>query len=183
MNIKCVCPPKPDGSPRHEEDEVILRDHLDFHGAVACRNAVSLQRNEDPNVTTADILATLTEGYLLNGIESWTLVDAKGKPVEPSRPNIRAFLDEHLDEAMELADEANNLYMESVMLPLIVRGSTSSQPTPTTSSTSRKTGSTPAPRKPSRPSSTSTTPTDDTAPTSESPDGDSSSSPRLKSVS
>lgn len=183
MNIKCVCPPKPDGSPRHDEDEVTLRERLDFRAAVAIRNAVSLLKNEDPDASTADVLATLTEGYLLNGIASWTLVDAKNKPLEPSRANIRVFLEEHTDEAMDLANEADSMYMESVMLPLIVRGSTSSQPTPTTSSTSRKTGSKVALQKPSRPSSTSTTPTDDTGTTSQSQDGDSSSSPRLKSVS
>ena len=182
MNIKCVCPPKPDGTRRHESDEIVLKDHLDFRSAVSIRNAVSLLKSEDPDASTADVLAALTEGYVLNGIESWSLVDAKNKPLEPSRANIRAFLEEHLDEAMEVANEADSMYMESVMLPLVVRGLSSSSTTPTASSTSQPTGSKAEPRKPSKPSSTSTLPTEDIETTSESHDGDSSSSRRLKSV-
>ncbi len=182
MEIRCVCPAKPDGSPRHDHDEVVLKDHLDFRSAVSIRNAVSLLKSEDPDASTADVLAALTEGYVLNGVASWSLVDAKGKPVEPTRTAIREFMEDHLDEALELANEADSMYMESVMLPLIVRGSTSSSTTPTASSTSRPTGSTVKPRKPSPPSSISTTPTDDTETTTASPDGDSRSSRRSKSA-
>ena len=180
--IRCVCPPGAEGETRHPDgDTVVLRERLDFRSAMSIRNTVALARDE-ADVTTGDILAILTESYLLHGIESWTLVDDRGKAVEPTKVAIRAFLEGYVEEAMAVADEADSLYMEKVMLPLILPGSTSSRPTPTDSSTSPTTGSAASPRKPSKRSSISTIQTAVTGTTSLSPDGDSSSSPRLKSA-
>ena len=153
----CICPPKSNGDPRHPNGgTVTLRDHLPFRAGLAARNTVILLKQEDSEATTADILASLTEVYLLEGIESWTLYDDKGKQVPVSRSTIRAFMADHVDEAMTVGEEADGLYSASVIDPLVKRAATFSQPTPTTDSTSATNGSSPTPLKRPRPSSIST---------------------------
>ena len=97
VEIPCVCPPKQDGQPRHTTDTIELRDRLDFRSALTARNAIALAKEEDDDVSSAEILAVLTETYLLLGIQSWSLVDEKGKKVEPSRTAIREFIEAILD--------------------------------------------------------------------------------------
>jgi hypothetical protein len=182
--IRCVCPPKADGSPRHEGDTVTLRDTLGFVATQTARNAVELAKGEaraagEDHVDAALALALLTEQYLLLGIESWTLVDAKGKPLPVHRTTIRELIegDDNDDVASLISDEADGLYSKKVMLPLLAKASTSSPPTPTDStSPTRGNGQGKASGKPSKRSSISTIPTADTAGISKSPDGDSSSS-------
>lgn len=168
--ITCVCPPKADGTPRHPDgDTVTLREALGFRGAATARNSIAVIKTEDPDVSVAEILAVLTESYLLVGIESWTLVDDKGKPVEVSSVTIRSFFNDHPEEALLVGDDADALYNEVVMRPLLRMASAASQPTPIARPTSVKTGSR-RPR-PSRPSSTSTSQTDGTEKMSASPGG------------
>ena len=165
--IDCVCPPTAGGQTRHPNgDEVVLRERLGFHAATTVRQSISLLVNEDPDAGTGEILATFTGQYLLHGIESWSLVDADGKPLPVTRANIRAFMDEHVDAAMTVGDAADEKYTETVLLPLVARASNSSPPTPTGESTSAPTGSTSTPPTPSSPSSTTTSPTDATETTS-----------------
>ncbi len=164
--IDCVCPIKPDGSVRHPDgDTVTLREKLDFRSALHARNTVILLRQDDVT-DPAEILAALTEVYLRVGIESWTLVDAKGKPVPVSREAVAAFMADYPDAAMTIGDEADERYSESVITPLVVRASKSSPPTPTKGSISATNGSSPTPRKRSKPSLTITTRTEDTVTTS-----------------
>jgi hypothetical protein len=162
--IPCVCPPKADGTPRHEQDTITFRDRLDFRSGLAIRKEIALAKS-DAEPTAGEILALLTESYLIFGVESWTLVDAKGKPVAPDRAALRAFMEEHPEEAMEAGDVADDAYQEQVLLPLLQRASTSSPESPTSSSTSATPGSSGSksenPKRSSR-SSTSTTRTDDT---------------------
>lgn len=176
--IPCVCPPRADGAVRHPDgDTVTLRERLDFRAALTARNTMVLLKTEDPDASAAEVLAVLTETYLLLGITGWSLVDAKNKPVEVSRAAIRDLLAEHPDEAMTLGDAADGLYSEAVILPLLARAQTSSPPTPISASTSAQTESSPKRPKPSKPSSTTTTPTAVTATTSPLRAGVSSSSP------
>lgn len=164
--ITCVCPPKA-GEVRHPEgDTVGLRAKLDFKGALTARNAVVLQSVDDPDGGAAAVMATLSEVYLLHGIESWSLVDDKGKPLPVSAGSIRELILADPEIGMVVADEADQLYSEAVMRPLLALVSNSSPPTPIRRSTSATNGRSPARPKPSRPSSTSTTPTEDTEPTS-----------------
>jgi len=156
---------------------VTLRERLDFRAALTARNMMIVIKTEDPDAGVAEILAALTETYLLLGIESWSLVDAKGKPVEPSRAAIREMLLAHPDAAMQVGDAADELYSQAVLLPLVARAQRSSPPTPTAQSTSAPRPSRAKHPRPSRPSSITTTPTDATETTSLSPDGASSSSP------
>ena len=166
VEIPCVCPPKPDGQPRHIADTIELREKLDFRSALTARNAIALAKEEDDDVSSAEILAVLTETYLILGIQSWSLVDEKGKKIEPSRTAIREFIEAHPDAAMEVGDAADGLYSAAVILPLVARAQKSLQPTQTTGSTSVTTDSLPKPRKPSKPSLTTTTRMDATGTTS-----------------
>ena len=168
--IPCLCP----GTP-HEGDTVTLRDTLDFHAVTAIRHAVSFLEAEDTTAYTAEVLATLTEGYVFHGIASWTLVGDDGKPLPASRANIRERLLPDVLAASAVGDAADELYGEKVLLPLLVRASTSSATTPTETSTSPRTDSPKRPRTPSSPSSTTSTRTAATATTGTSPVGASSS--------
>jgi len=177
MNIECICPPRADGEPRHPAgDTVTLRERLDFRAALTARNTMILLKTEDPDAGTAEILAALTETYLLVGVESWSLVDAKGKPVEVSKAAIRECLLSHPDVAMTVGNAADELYSASVILPLVALARTSSPPTPTTESTSAPRPSSVKRPRPSKPSSITPFRTDVTVTTSALPVGVSSSS-------
>jgi hypothetical protein len=173
--IPCIC--APDGSRHPSGDTVTLRDKLDFTSSLAARNTIIHAKTNDPGMSVGEVQALLTELYLLSGIESWTVRDEKGKPLEPTRTNIRDILFANIEAAMLVADAADEQYAEAVMLPLLAKASTSSPPTPEAPSTSLTTGSSPEPRKRSKRSSTSTTPTDDIEVTSPLLVGVSSSSP------
>lgn len=168
IDIPCVCG-------RHDGDVVTLRDTLDFRAAVTIRNAALLAKSEDPDLGTADILAILSERYLLAGIEDWTLADDRGRPVPVTPSTIRERILSRPDVAVVLADAADELYGEKVVLPLLVRAATSSQPGPTSASTSATTDGSSESPTPSSPSSTTNIPTDATETTSPSLVGASSS--------
>jgi hypothetical protein len=178
VQITCPCP----GSP-HAQDTVTLRDRLTFAGGLAVRqriaDAVRSRLGED------DIVATMTEGYILHGISAWTLVGDDGKPLPLTLANIRRiFLDDFSDLAMPLAEVANELYETQVIDPLVKAASSSSPDSPTSESTSPTSEDTPKPKATrSRRSSTSTTPTADTATTTGPLNGVSSFSPSSVSAS
>jgi len=177
--IRCICPTT--GKVRHPGgDTVVLRERLPFRGAHAIRWAVSMLRHQDPDVSGADVLAVLSEEYVINGVESWTLHDDKG-PIEVSSTNIRKLLLSEYDVAFVVADAADDLYSE-VMLPLLNGAETSSPPSPTDESTSQTTPSSEKPPKPSKRSSITTLPTGGIETTSNSLDGDSSLSPNSASA-
>ena len=173
--IPCVCP-----DARHETDTITFRERLDFRSGLAIRKQLGLEKGDDPGMGAGEVLAILTESYLVYGIESWTLTDERGKPLDADRTNIRRFLEEHPEEATAAGDVADELYSEQVLLPLLQKASNSSRPSRTPKSTSATRGSSglkstrPKPKQ-SRPSLTSITPTGDTAPTTSPPDGDSKS--------
>jgi hypothetical protein len=146
-------------------DTVELRERLGFRAALTVRNTIIVTKSEDAQAGVAEILANLTEVYLLEGIEGWSIVDQRNKAVSVSRETVRAFMDEHPDEAMAVGDAADALYVEAVMRPLLKTAATSSQPTPITESTSAMTGSALKRPKRSRPSSTANTPMDGTGTT------------------
>jgi hypothetical protein len=176
VTVACLCPPNAAGEVRHPAgDEITLRERLDFRAALTARNTMMLVKTEDPDATVADVLAALTETYLLVGIESWSLVDAKGKPIEATKAAIRDHLFSRPDIAMEVGNAADGLYSQAVIGPLVALASKSSPTTPTDRSTSATKPSL-KPRKPSRPSSITSIPMADTAKTSPSLAGVSSSS-------
>lgn len=177
--IPCIC----EGTPHPEGDSVVLRDRLGFLAVQTARNAVLLARASEPDgISAAAVLAILTEQYVLLGVESWSVVDAKGKPLAVSTVALRTRLLEDDEAATIVADAADDLYAERVMLPLLQAASRSSAGTPTKRSTSPTTGSGPSTRKPSSPSSISTIPTVATTTTPRRRAGGSSSSPSSASV-
>jgi hypothetical protein len=176
VTVECLCPPTPAGETRHPDGDTIeLRERLDFRSALTARNTIVMLNQEAAE--TPEILAALTETYLLLGIASWSVVDAKGKAVEPNKATIREYLLSRPDTAMAVGDEADALYSDAVITPLVVRAQTSSPHTLTNGSTSATNGSAPKPRTRSKRSSTTTSQTAVIEPTSAPPDGDSSSSP------
>ena len=184
--IDCICPPKADGEPRHPSgDTVTLRERLGFRGLSTARNVV-LQERSERGANAPGIAAGVTEAYLVYGIASWTLVDDKGKAVEPTRDAILDLLDAHPDIAIAIGDEADALYSPALyesLEPLLAAESISSQPTPTDGPTSPQTStSVPKRRKHSKRSSTSITRTDGIVTISPSLDGDSNSLPNSKSA-
>jgi hypothetical protein len=189
MNIPCICPPKGDAVRHPDGDEITFRERLDFRSVAAIRWEISILQTIDPLVSMAEQFGAVTELSVLAGIETWTLVDEKGKAIEVTKPAIRERI-LGCPYAQQIGDEADRTYQE-VMLPLLLPGSPSSPPTPTGESTSPRTDdsksptepedsssstSSRTPRKPSKPSSITTIPTADTAVTTSSLDGDSSSS-------
>lgn len=179
VQTPCTCPPKANGEPRHERDTFVFRDRLDFRSGMVIRKSITVLRAEDPDAGSAEVLAALAEHYLVEGIESWSRVDEKGKPLEADKTAIRRFLNEH-DEIVfdHLVDEADALYYEQVLAPLVRKAQALSQPSPTEPSTSPGTGSEEKPPKPSRRSSTRTTQTADITPITRRHAGDSSTSRR-----
>jgi hypothetical protein len=182
MLIPCICPALPDGTKRHASDTVDLRPRLGFREVDTIKQSLAVMYLGDPDAGFADIFAAIREGYILLGIESWSLVGEDG-PLPVTKPNIRQHVLENHEAAGIIADAADELYAEAVMRPLLRAASTSSPPTPTEPSTSPPTGSSESPTPtPSSPSSTTTSPTDDTGTTTSPPAGDSNSSPSLASV-
>jgi hypothetical protein len=150
---------------------------MDFRSSIAIRNALALESGGD-DIDMADVLAILTERFVLYGIESWTVVDEKNQPVPVSRQTITDLILSDIELATDIGDAADERYREAVMLPLIQRGQTSSPSTPTKRSTSAATTrSTKPPTRSSR-SSITAIPTAGIERTSDSPDGDYSSSPK-----
>ena len=182
VTIQCICPPKADGEPRHEQDTITLRDPLHFRDAMALQKDMAMAGSDD-DATVGDSLAALTEGYMLAASAAWTLVDAKGKPIEADtdrHPRLAAVATSTV--AMDVSAAAEELYNPSGAAPFSGEGLDVVRTWPTEPSTSAPTGSPRKPRKPSRPSSTSTTPTDGIATITPSPAGDSRSSRNGTSV-
>jgi len=181
VTIGCICPPKA-GEIRHPDgDTVTLREKLGFQAVVTLRFAVQVIKDQDPDASIATVLGVLSEHYILAGVEDWTVVDDRNKPVPVTPAALRERLLTNLDAAMTVADVADDLYL-AVMLPLLNRVSTSSPHSPTTESTSPPTGSPPKRPRPSKPSLTSITPTAGTETTSSSLGGVSNSSPNSVSA-
>lgn len=187
--ITCPCPLK-GGAIRHPEgDTVMLRERLSFHDALAIRKASALAKDglENPSERelAAEILATMSEFYVLMGVEAWTLVDSQDQPLPVLRSTIRSVLLDSPDIDL-IVEAADSMYNPVVLLPLLHRANPSSPTTPTRSpehepSTSA-TESPTTPQKPSKPSSITTSQTDATVTTSLSLVGDSNSSQNSQSA-
>lgn len=167
ITVACLCDPNeshPPNESRHLAGDVVrFRETIDFRTAAIARKSIAWLKSEDPDAGVPEILAMLSEFYLLHCIESWTLCDAKGKGLEVNKANVRAYVLAKSDVAFTLADFADDLYTEQVLLPLVATVRSSSPPTPTGASTSATNGSGGSPKR-SRRSSTASTPTVATAP-------------------
>lgn len=180
--IICPCPPLADGAPRHEADTVNLRERLGFVQAESIRNRIAMrQADAGQDLEPEEVLAILTEGYILYGVESWTLADDAG-PLAVTRTNIRAYIVDRWDIAPDVAEDADEAYASAVMLPLLAKASRSLPSTPTEPSTSPSPSTGTEVPTPSKRSSTTTTPTDAIEPTILSRAGASSTSRKSTSA-
>jgi len=187
--IPCICPALPDGEPRHRDgDEVGLRERLDFLAVSTIKQNLGAMYLDDPAAGVPEVLGVLQEQYVIHGVESWTVVDERGKPVPATKSAIRDLLLTRFDAADIVAEAADELYREAVTLPLLRKALRSSLPGPTGGSTSvptaspRRSSRQPKSSKRSSQSSISTIPTDDTETTGSHSDGEPRSSPSLVSV-
>lgn len=162
VTVPCLCPERAGARPHPDGDTITFREHLDFRTALSLRNEFQLATGGTP---IAEVLAIVAESYLLYCIDSWTVIDARGKPVAPSRDAIREYLLPNIEAAITASDFADGLYSQALILPLLLKAATSSQPTPTGASTSPRSGPSETPSH-SSPSLTTTIPTGDTATTS-----------------
>lgn len=176
ITIPCACPPLEGGQPRHDTDELVYVDELPYRQAIAAQKDMSLAFGDDAageEVTTGDALATLTEQYVLRGLESWSLVDVNGQPIPVTRQAIRGYLLSRWQIATVVSDAVEPLYNPQVLLPLVERASRLSQPGETAGSTSAPMASPSKRPRPSKRSSTSSTQMDGTAIPTSWPAGDS----------
>lgn len=166
---KCLCP-NPD---RHPEGETVyFKDEIGFRELAAVDRAVALARQFEAVEDDAEIWARVSEFYLLHFIERWTVTNKAGEVIPSNVANVREFLiKRHPLEALNLADRADELFSESVFVPLVLRarqlpppGPTGDLALPDTSKTSEPDAPLATvgggPRGRSRRSSITTTPTD-----------------------
>ena len=169
--LGCTCP----GSP-HQADRIKLFDPLPFAKAIICRQTIAALFAGDEPPSEAEMSAAVFEVYLLHCVQAWTRTDAKRKALPLSRPALREFMEHWPVEAAAVADAANELYIDKVVLPLLQAALRSSPTTPTASETSPRSGRSKTPRTRSSQSSTTSTQTDGTGATFTSLDGGSSTS-------
>jgi hypothetical protein len=155
--IPCPC----EGTPHPEGDTVQLRKRLDLARGIRLQ-ALILAANAADTATAAGALA---EGYLLAGVCAWTFRDKLGKPVPVNDGTIRELLLDDFERSARIAEEADGLYMQPVLAPLLARVPKSSPTTTMVASTSPTGNGSPVTPRRSRRSSTTTTLTDATTTT------------------
>ena len=148
---------------------VYLLPRLKWRHVSAIKWDLLVEKERLGNLPAGEIIGLLQEGYLLYGIARW---DA---PEPLTREAIEREILARTDRAAVLADKADELYSEQVLLPLVKLGAQSSQPMSSNGSTLPTTGSSAKRPTHSKRSSTTTTPTDAIEMTSSPPDGGSSS--------
>lgn len=179
VHIACPCP----GTPHPDGDDVYLRPKLGLAGGVALQSLFTGYLREASegkhSVDMQELTGMLVEGYLLNGIVGWTLVDDKGVPLPLDKDAVREQLLSDFVLSEKIGDVADDLYYTPVLAPLLSRLSDSLQTSPTNGSTSatksskartarrrsRSTSPSSKPPTPLKPSSTSTTQTASTGAT------------------
>jgi hypothetical protein len=156
VNVEVACPCA--GTP-HEKDTVGLRPKLGLRAGMLLQRFLRDSLKEGAQDEDGEIAALLTEGFLIHGVASWTFVDAEGTPIPVTDETIRDLVLSDFALAAPVADKADELYTDPVVLPLMAPASTSSPPSPTNGSTSAPNGHTQKRRTRSKPSSTSTSQT------------------------
>jgi hypothetical protein len=144
----CECP----NTPHPEGDKAWLRPRLTAEGGLLAQAIVATAT--DPRET----YAALGFALLSDGLVRWTLQDDDGKPVPTDTTLLRSGALDWDTTLSPIAEKANDLYMESVMAPL-VRGRLTPLPHGQTEvSTSPTTDSSTESPTPSEPSTTPITP-------------------------
>ena len=140
---------------------VYLLPHLKWRHVSAIKWDILVEKEKaGVDLPAGEIIGLLQEGYLLYGIARWDL------PMPLTRESVQTEILGRTDRAAIVAEKADELYSEQVLLPLVRMGAKSSPDTSTNGSTSAIGNGSPKRRKRSKPSLTSTTPMDATATTS-----------------
>jgi hypothetical protein len=155
----CRCP----GAPHPDGDVVSLRLVLGLASGIAIQRLI-VEANQD-RADAAEIAGRLAEAYLLHGVAEWNLVDERGAIAVTPEAIRRELLDD-FSRGAPVAEAADELYMATVLGPLVNRALQSSPTTSTNGSTSVTLAGRSKPRRRSKPSSTTTIPMDATAETS-----------------
>jgi hypothetical protein len=155
----CQCP----GAPHPDGDVVSLRPVLGLASGIAIQRLI-VEANQD-RADAAEIAGRLAEAYLLHGVAEWNLVDERGAIAVTPEAIRRELLDD-FSRGAPVAEAADELYMATVLGPLVNRALQSSPTTSTNGSTSVTLAGRSKPRRRSKPSSTTTIPMDATAETS-----------------
>lgn len=181
VKIECICPPKADGEPRHEQDTVTLPEILGFREVRVIRQAIRLAFG-GTRPSLAELSGLMSEQVVLHCIAAWTCehdVTEKGRShteqLPLTRDSIETYLLPNYDAAEAVASAAEALYSEKVVLPLMVGASRSSKPSPINRPTSRRKSGSTSRSKRSKPSSITTTPMAVTGPMAASAGGVSNS--------
>lgn len=149
---------------------VYLRPTLDWEAVSAIKWDVLVKKEAaGEDLPAGEIIGLLQKGYMVYGIARWDL------PMPLTRPLVRREILGNTERASIVAEKADELYSEQVLLPLVRLAAKSSPDTSNNGSTLATTGSSAAPRKHSKRSSTSITPTAAIEMTSGPPGGVSSS--------
>jgi hypothetical protein len=134
--VDCICP---DGGHGAAGDTITFRPTLGYTAVRAVRYAGAIAQEEDPEASIASLMAVMNEGFILHGVESWTLRD-KGTPVPVEAGAIRRLILANTTTALIVGDYADALYQPQVLLPLAALAARSLQRSQTDESTSPPSG-------------------------------------------
>jgi hypothetical protein len=176
--VACPC----EGTPHQDGDTVYLHPKLGLAAGIAVQKLIIEANQTEERLSAAELTGVLAEGYLLHGVAAWTLVDDQGKSLPVDKDTIRKKLLDDFTVGAPVADAADDLYMEAVLLPLVKKVSDSSRSSRTNGSTSAPKAATRKRQKPSKQSSTTTSQTGVIVEISPSRGGASKSSPNLASA-
>lgn len=137
----------------NDEDTVYLRPRLGLAAGIAVQKLIVDANTADTPVSAAELTGVLAEAYLLHGVAAWSFPD----PVNPVTIHARLLSD--FEVGAPVAEKADELYMQSVLAPLLKKASNSLRATSSNGSTSARGNGAQRAKKPSKRSSTTTTPT------------------------
>jgi hypothetical protein len=143
----CSCP----GTPHPEGDVAELRPYLDYPGGAEALASITVTDEEGNSslLPIAEWPPIIGPVYMRRGIVSWNVQDDNG-PVPVTREALEAL---SFEDAYELADQADTLYSERMLSPLVRRMEMFSKAGPISESTQPRRKSSPKRRSRSRSSS------------------------------
>lgn len=148
----CPC----DGHPHPGGDVVYLYPELSGPGGVAVRALLLTTAGKD----AGQVEQELAELWLRVSVAAWTFVDDDGDPIPVDKQNVVLALP-YAKGGRLVADKANDLYLDSVLTPLLKEAEKASRAGSTRSSrtaTSRRSTSTGKRRSPSSTATTAKVP-------------------------
>lgn len=122
------------GTPHPDGDVVYLWPELSVPGGIKARSFFADGLTGD--LTFDEVQVRIAELWLSVGVAEWTFLFDDGSPIPVTYENVVRALP-YAKGGREVADKADDLYVESVTAPLVKRLAELSQPGPTPSGRSR----------------------------------------------